>query len=87
MPDWYPVGADLAMAGGEDGSAERLARRRCEHVFLCQVVIQAIGTVGCRGMSETSVITVALIEDNRLVREGLAALLGRFEDFRVVDAG
>lgn len=31
-------------------------------------------------------ISVALIEDNRLVREGLAALLGQTPDFRVVAA-
>ena len=31
-------------------------------------------------------VSVALIEDNRLVREGLAALLGQTEDFHVVAA-
>lgn len=31
-------------------------------------------------------ISVALIEDNRLVREGLVALLGQVRDFRVVSA-
>ena len=31
-------------------------------------------------------ITVALIEDNRLVREGMAALLGQTDDFNVVAA-
>jgi DNA-binding NarL/FixJ family response regulator len=32
-------------------------------------------------------ISVALIEDNRLVREGMAALLNQTEDFEVVAAG
>ena len=32
-------------------------------------------------------ISVALIEDNRLVREGLVALLGQTADFEVVAAG
>jgi DNA-binding NarL/FixJ family response regulator len=30
------------------------------------------------------VITVLLVEDNRMVREGIVAVLGRFEDIRVV---
>lgn len=38
-------------------------------------------------MSGTSVITVALIEDNRLVREGMSALLSQLADVRVVAAG
>jgi DNA-binding NarL/FixJ family response regulator len=33
------------------------------------------------------VISVAIIEDNRLVREGIAALLGRSADFSVVAGG
>ena len=35
-------------------------------------------------MSEEDVIAVALIEDNRLVREGIAALLNQLPDFKVV---
>lgn len=35
-------------------------------------------------MSSGSIITVAVIDDNRLVREALTALLGRRSDFRVV---
>ncbi len=38
-------------------------------------------------LSETSVISVALIEDNRLVREGIAALLNQLPGFQVVAAG
>jgi DNA-binding NarL/FixJ family response regulator len=34
--------------------------------------------------AEDDVITVALIEDNRLVREGITSLLNRFPDIRVV---
>ena len=33
---------------------------------------------------EQNVISVALIEDNRLVREGIAALLNQLPDVRVV---
>ncbi len=36
------------------------------------------------GMGETRVITVALIEDNRLVREGIATLLNQLCDVEVV---
>ncbi|MDP2957688.1 MAG: response regulator transcription factor [Longimicrobiales bacterium] len=38
-------------------------------------------------MSGTPVISVALIEDNRLVREGIAALLNQLPDLRVVATG
>jgi DNA-binding NarL/FixJ family response regulator len=38
-------------------------------------------------MSEGTVIAVALIEDNRLVREGIAALLNQLPDFEVVASG
>jgi two-component system nitrate/nitrite response regulator NarL len=38
-------------------------------------------------MSEENVIAVALIEDNRLVREGIAALLNQLPDFEVVASG
>lgn len=34
-----------------------------------------------------SVVSVALIEDNRLVREGIAALLNQLPDVRVVASG
>jgi len=34
-----------------------------------------------------SVITVALIEDNRLIREGLVALLSQYPDFKVISEG
>ncbi len=37
-------------------------------------------------MSDTTAISVALIEDNRLVREGIAALLNKLPDFTVVAA-
>jgi DNA-binding NarL/FixJ family response regulator len=40
--------------------------------------------VGSAGRSEQPKITVALIEDNRLVREGLAALLNQMPDLDVV---
>jgi DNA-binding NarL/FixJ family response regulator len=39
------------------------------------------------GVTPGDEITVAIIEDNRLVREGLTALLGRVRDIRVVTAG
>ncbi len=39
------------------------------------------------GVSVPSVISVALIEDNRLVREGITALLSQLPDFDVVAAG
>ena len=39
------------------------------------------------GLSEKGVISVALIEDNRLVREGISALLSQLPDFKVVAAG
>jgi DNA-binding NarL/FixJ family response regulator len=39
------------------------------------------------GLSEQGVISVALIEDNRLVREGISALLSQLPDFKVVAAG
>lgn len=49
--------------------------------------------MGASASSETAsigtpltVTTIALIEDNRLVREGLAALLGRFDDLSVIAA-
>ena len=38
-------------------------------------------------MSDESVISVALIEDNRLVREGISALLSQLPGFKVVAAG
>ena len=38
-------------------------------------------------MSEGTMIAVALIEDNRLVREGITALLNQLPDFDVVAAG
>jgi len=38
-------------------------------------------------ISRPSVISVALIEDNRLVREGLASLLNQLPGFRVVASG
>ena len=38
-------------------------------------------------MNDGEVISVALIEDNRLVREGIAALLNPMPDFEVVAAG
>jgi DNA-binding NarL/FixJ family response regulator len=38
-------------------------------------------------LSEAKVISVALIEDNRLVREGITALLNQMPDLRVVAAG
>ncbi len=38
-------------------------------------------------MSEEDVIAVALIEDNRLVREGIAALLDQLPDLKVVASG
>jgi DNA-binding NarL/FixJ family response regulator len=37
-------------------------------------------------MTGESVISVAIVEDNRLVRDGLAALLGQAEGFKVVAA-
>ena len=39
------------------------------------------------GVNVPSVISVALIEDNRLVREGITALLNQLPDFDVVAAG
>jgi two-component system NarL family response regulator len=39
------------------------------------------------GLSDKSVISVALIEDNRLVREGISALLSQLPDLKVVAAG
>jgi DNA-binding NarL/FixJ family response regulator len=39
------------------------------------------------GLNDESVISVALIEDNRLVREGISALLSQLPGFRVVAAG
>src|SRR3990172_7065864 len=38
-------------------------------------------------MSGTPVVSVVLIEDNRLVREGITALLNQLPDLRVVAAG
>jgi DNA-binding NarL/FixJ family response regulator len=38
-------------------------------------------------LSEKKTISVALIEDNRLVREGITALLGQMPDLEVVAAG
>jgi two-component system, NarL family, nitrate/nitrite response regulator NarL len=38
-------------------------------------------------LSDESVISVALIEDNRLVREGISALLSQLPGFKVVAAG
>ncbi len=38
-------------------------------------------------MTQVEVIAVALIEDNRLVREGISSLLNRMPDFEVVAAG
>jgi DNA-binding NarL/FixJ family response regulator len=79
--DGTPIGH---VSGGRSGAGPVGAWR----VFLWRT-ISDIGTAGAAGMSEMArgVISVALIEDNRLVREGITAMLNQLPDLKVVAAG
>ncbi len=77
---------DIRRAGG---TLTLLLDARVESVNIRRIMIARVGAVAetAKIKPVPGVVSVALIEDNRLVREGITALLNQLPDVRVVTSG